>query len=172
MIRVVVVVLGLIMLVAAGALAAVTVRSISTITTGVTPAPVQFSAGAGATNMRYIANFALSMNKTSFSGTFLGKAGADIKVKDVVRATNGGPSSVVVTLRANQVVNPNVNVFTWTVKNGTMTVGTFDYLATTPSLTFTLPAGATYQLDERLKLAAGAGTNNASVPFTLGLSAT
>lgn len=154
-----------------GVLAAVSYASSSALTTGVTTPPVRFSAGAGATNSRYVANFALSLNETSFSGTLLGKAGGDVTVKDVARATNTRASSLLVTLTAPSVTNPNVKTFTWTVKNGSAIVGTFDYLASSPSLTFTLPAGATFRLDGRLSLAAGAGKNNATFPFALGSSA-
>jgi len=166
--------IGFLMLAAAGAIAAVTVTSSSTITTSVTPPPVQFAAGAGSTNTRYVGDYSLSTNATSFEGTFKGRAGGDATVKNVTQIRNTMSVSQTVTLSATQVTNPRVTAFTWTVKDASTTIGTLDHKATSPILTFTIPAGMTYTMNERLKVAGGSGNNNgdsADVSATLGLSA-
>lgn len=153
----------------AGAAVAVTYTSASTLTTGVTAAPVELEAGAGLANTRYFDAGALTANKTTLGGTLKARAGADLVVKDVVRVANRAGSAQSVTLAADPVSNARVEVLGLTVRNGGSVVGTLDYRAASPSVSFTLPASTTYVLDLRVDLADGAGANNAQLPLALRL---
>ena len=164
--------LGLLVLalvVAGGGAAGIAWTSTSTFATSVAAPPVELELGAGASKTRYFDPFALSANKTLVTGTVSGKAGADVVVKDVLRVTSRDSVERTVTLSATQVANARVEAFAWTARNGGTTLGVLDHRAASPSLTFTLPAGASRTLDLRLDLADGAGRNNASFTFDLRL---
>ena len=164
--------LGLVVLAlatAGGGAAAIAWTSQSTLTTSVAAAPVELELGAGASKTRYFDPFALGLNKTTVTGTVSGKAGADVVVKDVLRVVNRDSVSRTVTLSATQVTNSRVEVFAWTVRDGPTSVGSLDHRAASPSVTFTLAAGASRAFDLRLDLADGAGKNNASFSFDMRL---
>jgi hypothetical protein len=135
----------------------------------VLPADVHFEMGTGGAKTRYFHDFALSANETQFSGTLKAKAGADTSVRDVLAIHNDGLAPRDLTLRASRVGNAQFEVFTWTIRDGSTTVATFDYIAGSPSAAFTLAPGAFYALDLRVDLADGAGMHNAGVAFDLWL---
>lgn len=150
--------------------AAVTFRSQSTLTTSVGAPLAEFAAGTGASRNPFVSDFALSANKTSFTGTMVGRAGGAVYVRDVADLVSRDASSRTVTLRATQVTNAKVTELTWTVRNGTTTVATLDVRSATPTASFTLPAGSTYALDLRATLLPGAGHNDADVALGTGVS--
>jgi hypothetical protein len=125
--------------------------------------------GTGAAKTRYFDPFALSLNKTTVAGTISGKAGADVVVKDVLRVVNRDTVPRTVTLSATQVTSSRVEVFAWTVREGSTSVGVLDHRAASPGVTFTLASGASRTLDLRLDLADGAGKNNAAFTFDMRL---
>lgn len=152
--------------------AAIAWTSTSTLTTSATAAPVELEMGAGGLKTRYFSSLSIGANETRLSGTLLAKAGADVTVKDVVRVVNRGSASQTVTLSATQVSNSYVEVLALTVLDGATTVGVLDYEAASPSVTFTLPAGASRTLELRVDMADGAGLDNAqlSLGLTLGVA--
>lgn len=139
----------------AAASGAIVVSSQTTLETGVLDAPLAFGAGSGASNDRYFTSFSVSPNATSYSASIKSRVGGDATVKTVVTVTNPGAAARTVTLRGDQVSNANVLIHTWTVKNGTTTVATLDMKDGTPTASFTLPAGTTYDIDMRMKVAKG-----------------
>lgn len=160
---------ALVVLTAGGGAAAIAWTAQSTLATSATSAPVELELGAGAAKTRYFAPLSLGANRTMLTGTLSGKAGADLVVKDVVRVVNRDTASHAVTLTATQVTSSRVEVFAWTVRDGATTVGVVDNRAASPSLAFTLAAGASRTLDLRLDLADGAGLNDALLSFDLRL---
>lgn len=158
-----------ILLLAAGADAAVGYFATSTLDVSVIAPPVRFEAGNGASS-RFVSSFTLTTNATSFSAVLEAKAGGEVRVKDVAVLVNDGASARTVTITGSQVANANVLEFTWTVKNGSDAIATLDMRAAPTSASFTLPASGAFSLDERLKLVGGAGKNNATVSFTMGMS--
>lgn len=152
--------------------ATVTLRSTSSLTTTARETPIHFETGAGAGNPRYVQNLAVSGNGTTFTGTVVGRIGGEVFVKDVVRVASTSGAARTVTLKGSSVADVTVPSFTWTLRNGTTTVGTMDMKAGSPSLTFTLPAGETDQLDLRIRIVKGAGTNNATFSFSTWLVVT
>lgn len=157
-------------LAAVGVQAAITWSSTSTLTTSVAAPTVYFQEGVGAGKTRYFASFALSQNATSFTAEFKPRIGADTTVKDVVRITSASAASRSVTFTATQVANANVERFLFLVKDGSTVIATVDYLAASPSATFTLPAGATFKLDLRVDLTDAATVGNTNVAFDLRVS--
>ena len=146
--------------------------STGAIDTQAQEALVRLEAGAGATNSRYVKDFEISANKTGFTGEVKAKAGADMTLKDLVRAHNADDAPVTVTLRATQSSNAQMQAFTFTVRNETGAVATLDYKAASPSATFAMPVGATYQFDLRIDLADGAGNHNANVDIAFSMEIT
>lgn len=161
----VLVALGL--LAAGGGAAAIAWTSTSTLTTTVGAPPVEWEVGSGGQKARYFSSFGLSANKTLVTGGVSGKNGADMVVKDVLRVVNRDTVPRTVTLSATQVTNARVEAFAWTVRDDATTVGVLDHRASAPSLTFTLPAGATRTLDLRLDLADGSGLHDTTFGFDL-----
>lgn len=160
-----------VLLLAAGAgSAALVVTATSHVTTGATPPPVEWELGSGGASTRHFSSFALGANKTVVTGTVLAKAGADLLVKDVLRLANRAATAQTVTLTATQVANARVEVLAWTARDGATTLGVLDHRAASPSLTLTLPAGASRTLDLRVDLADAAGANNATHALDLQLA--
>lgn len=154
---------------AASAGAAATVAAVSHLHVGVRAPPVAFEQGPGASSLRHVEGFSLSLNKTSFSLTLKPKPGAGLVVKDLARVSGASEAAREVTLRGEAVDNARVESFTWTIRNGTTVVAVLNHKAASPSATFTLPAGARYALDLGIDLAEGAGQHNARAPFGLRL---
>lgn len=162
-----------VLLLSGGAEAAITLAATSGIATSVVAPPVRLELGDAGSATRYFSPLALSSNATILSGTMVGRAGADVYAKDVVRMVNARASDQGVTLSAAQLSNARLDVFQWLVYDGAALVATLDMETASPSVTFTLPASTTYRLDARLDLADGAGRNNvpASFQLTLGIDA-
>lgn len=153
---------------ATGVQAAISWSTTSTTTTSVTPPPVQLELGNGANKTHYFSPpLTLSANGTLVSGTLSAKAGADARVKNVLKIANRDAALQNVTLTATQVTNANVEAFTWSVYDGNTLVGILDLKSATPSLAFALPAAATYRLDLRIDIADGAGKDNSPTSFDL-----
>lgn len=146
---------------AAFAVAAIEWSTQSSITTGVVPPAVFFTLGQKANDDRYLSGSTVSTNRTVFNTTVIGRIGADVTVKDVVRVTNDGPGTRTVTLRASQVSNVKVVTYTWTVKDGATTIATLDMRSANPSAAFDLAAGE-YKVDLRIKLAKTASSGDTS----------
>ena len=159
--------LALVLLAAGSGAAAVTWTATSTLTTSATAPPVELQVGAGGAKTAYFPSLALGANRTLLAGSVSAKAGADLVVKDVVRVVSRSDLAQSVTLSASQVANARVEVLAWTVFDGATRVGVLDLRAAAPSVTFSLPAGASRTLDLRVDLADGAGADDAS--FTVGL---
>lgn len=160
--------LGVLLAVAAGVKAGIDWRAASTVQVGVTTPPVQLETGAGANRTHYFSPLlTVSANGTTLGGTLLAHAGADARVKDVFKVASRAPGAKSVTLSATQVSSANVELFTWTVYNGTTLIGALDMLAASPSLSFSLPSGQTWSADLRLDMADGAGIHNSPSSFTL-----
>lgn len=148
--------------------AAISWTTVSTIDASVTSAPVKLALGNGASRPHYFSPpLTLSANETVASGTFKAPAGADARVKDVLRLVETTAASQSVTLAATQIGNARVETFTWTVKDGNTVVATLDAKDGTPSASFTLPASTTYKLDLRVDMADGAGLDNSPSSFDL-----
>lgn len=161
---------GALLAAAVFAAAAIQWSSQSQITTSVLAPPVHFVLGSKANDDRYLSGASVSTNKTTFNTTVIGRIGADVTVKDVVRVTNEGASSQSVTLRAGQVSNVKVVAYTWTVKDGGTTVATLDMRSANPSATFDLPSGE-HKIDLRIKLAktASSGDTTYSAPMWMAI---
>ena len=147
--------------VATGAHAAINVTSSSTIDLTVGPPPVGFALGGNADKSRYVSDVAVTPNGTSFEASITGRLGGDSTVKDVVRLASTAGGTRTVTLQGTQVSNPNIPIVSWTVRNGGSTVATLDLRASSPSATFTIASGATYELDLRVKALRGIAANEA-----------
>lgn len=147
----------------AAALAAVAPATHSVVAVQVLAAPYELQAGAGASRSRFVDDFQLSENRTSFSVRIQAKAGGDMVVRDVFRVASASGASRSITLRGDGVSESAVVAYTWTVREGETAVATLDLKTGSPSATFTLPGATTDQVDLRIKLQKGAGANDASV---------
>jgi len=163
------VVLGLVLTTALTARASIVWTSTASVETAVVPPPVILQEGSAAANSRWFKDLTITPNETAFTGDLKAKSGALAHINDVIRVHNRDDSGQTVTFTANQVSNPNYEVFQWTVRDGATVVTTFDYTATSPSASFAIAAGVTYQLDLTVDLSDGAGKNNAAVPFGLAI---
>lgn len=163
---------ALLLVLAISAQAGISWTSVGALQTQAAESGVQLEAGAGANNGRYVKDFQISANKTGFTGEIKAKAGADMTLKDLVRARNLDDAPRRVTLRASQATSAHVEAFTFTVRDGGTTVATLDYKAASPSATFTLPAGTAYRFDLRIDLADGAGNDNAIVGVAFSMELT
>lgn len=153
----------LLLLLVAGAQAALSLTSISTVEVGVRAPPASFTLGANADKPRYVTNVAVTPNGTSFTAQITGRLGGDATVKDIVRLTSTVSDAKTITLRGTQVSNLNVPIHTWTVRSGGSTVvATLDMRAPNPAASFMLPAGATYELDMRVKVIRGVASSEAT----------
>lgn len=153
---------------ATGVQAAISWSTTSTIATSVGAPPVQLELGNGANKTHYFSPpLTLSANGTLVSGTLSAKAGADARVKEVLKIANRDVATQNVTLTATQVTNANVEAFSWSLYNGSTLVGILDLKSATPSLAFALPPSTTYRLDLRIDLADGAGNTNSPASFDL-----
>lgn len=152
---------------AAGAQAAIVLTSTGSMLASATSPPVKLELGASGSSERYFSPFALSANATSATGTAIGRAGGDLYAKDALRVVNTRAAAQSVTLSSTRLSNAQLDVFQWHVYNGATLVASMDVEGAAPSMTFTLPASATYRLDMRLDLADG--TTNATAPTSFEL---
>ena len=135
--------------------------------TSVAGPPVVFEAGAGGLNTRYFEGFAVSSAGTSFSADFKAKAGGETRVKDVAHLVSRADGARTVTLRAPQTTSAGLTAFAWTVRDGSTAVASLDTLLPGASATFTMPAGARFDLDLRARIVEGAGRHDTTVPFSI-----
>lgn len=169
--------LAIAMLAVAGVAAAavtITYSNSSTLTTSVTPPPVQFLAGddAGPSALTdYVTAYAISTNKTSFSSTVKGVPEASLAVGSFFKLQNVDDASRTITLSTSQVTNAYVTAYTVQIYNSANVLqGTLTLTAASPSVTVTMPAGSTYSAKLTLTLATGAGANNVALSNSLALT--
>jgi hypothetical protein len=158
--------------VALGGQAALQWAATSTITTRAQDPPVAFELGDQAGDARWFATLDLSTNATSFTAEVDARAGATMVVTDAVRLAETGGAERSVTFTGSSVSNARIEAFDWDVRNDTASQATVDHLAASPSASFTLPADTTYELDLRVDLADGAGSNNATATADLDVEVT
>lgn len=158
---------------ATGAIA-LTYTTPSSVTTGVVAPPVQFGAGADAgpsTLSDYVTAYALSTNKTYVTSTLKGVPEASVTIDSFTTVTNVDDASRTVTLSTTQVTNAFVTAYTVRFYDATDTLqGTLDLRASSPSVTFALPAGATYRAAVALTLGPGAGADNVALTNSVSLA--
>lgn len=159
---------GLLLVAGLGA-AAISWTSDAEVALDVAGAPAFLAGGAGAARDRYVDSFALTPNLTGFSATLHPRFGATMNVKDVFRVQSNSSSTTDVSLSGNAVTNVQVLVYAWTVKDGSTTVATLDMKTGSPSVTFSLPAGASRKVDLRIQTADGSGSNNADLSTAIRL---
>lgn len=164
-------------LVVAGIAAAaitVTYSNTSTVTTSVTPPPVQFLAGddSGPSALSdYVTAYAISANKTSFSATVKGVPEAQLIVGSFFKLENVDDAAHTVTLSTTQVSNAFVSTYTIAIYDGADDLqDTLTMTAASPSATFTIPAGDTFYATLTLTLATGAGLDNVALSNALTLT--
>lgn len=165
-----------IVMIAGAAAAAVTITytNPSTVTTGVTAAPVQFRAGddAGPSTLTdYVSAYAISTNSTYLSTTVNGVPEATLGVSSFFKLTNVDDASHTVTLSTPQVANAYVTTYELRIYDGTDTLlGTLDLRAANPTATVTIPAGQTVYATLDLTLDSGAGSDNVALTNAVSLS--
>lgn len=169
--------LALAVLAVAGlATAAVTLSytNTSTVTTSVAPAPVQFLAGSDAGPAAlsdYVTAYSISTNKTFITATVKGIPEGTLAVGSFFQLRNVDDTARSVTLSTAQVTNAYVTAYTLQVYTANNTLAsTLSMTSTSPSATFTLPAGATYTARLTLTLASGAGADNVALTNAVALA--
>lgn len=158
----------------AAAAISVTYSTSSTLTTSVTPPPVQFVAGddSGPSALTsYVTAYAISTNKTYFTSTVKGVPEASLAVGSYVKLQNVDSASHTVTLSTSQVSNAYVTAYTLQVYNPSNVLqDTLTLTAASPSATVTIPASTTFYGKLTLTLATGAGADNVALTNSLSLS--
>lgn len=145
----------------AAAAVSLTYASSSSQTLGVKAAPVQYVAGADAAIGDYVTAFSLSTNKTYYTAAIRGVPEASVTLSDLVDISNVDARSHNVTLSAPQNANANVQTYKIDWYDGATLVGTLDFKAASPSVTFSsMAAGKTYVGKLTVALGSGAGANN------------
>ena len=164
-------------LLAAGGLAAaavtLTYSTPSTLTTSVTPPPIQFVAGDDSALSDYVTAYAISGNKTYLTTTVKGVPEASLAVGSFFKLTNVDDTSHGVTLSTANVTNSLVTAYTLQIYDGSNALqGTLDLRAATatPSATVTIPAGETWYVKLTLTLATTAGANNVALSNSVTLT--
>ena len=166
-------------LVTAGVAAAaitLTYSTTSTLTTSVTPPPVQFAAGgdAGPSALsNYVTAYSLSTNKTYITATVKGVPESSLVIGSLFQLTSSDAAAAhSVTLSTTQVSNVKVTAYTIGVYNSTNDnlMGTVDLTAATPSATFSIGPSGTFYGKLTLTLASGAGADNVALTNSLTLT--
>lgn len=157
-------------LLAVGGLAAaavtITYTSPSTLTTSVTPPPIQFAAGDDAGLGDYVTAYGISANRTYLTTTVKGVPEASLAVGSFFKLQNVDDASHGVTLSTANVTNSLVTTYTLDIYDASNALqGTLDLRAATasPSVTVTIPAGQTWNAKLTLALATTAGANNVAL---------
>lgn len=168
-------VVGVLLAVGGLAAAAVTITysNQSTLTTSVTPPPIQFVAGDDSTLGDYVTAYAISTNKTYLTTTVKGVPEASLAVGSFFKLTNVDDASHGVTLSTANVTNSLVTAYTMEIYDGSNALqATLDLRAATatPSATVTIPAGETWYVKLTLTLASTAGANNVALTNSLTLA--
>lgn len=160
----------------AAAAITLTYSNTSTLTTSVTPPPVQFVTGTDAgpsTLTDYVTAYAISTNKTYITATVKGVPEASLVVGSFLKLTNVDNAAHVVTLTTTQVSNAYVSAYTIEIQNTlSATQSTLTLTAASPSASVTIPAGETWTGKLTLTLATGAGVNNVALTNALTLAVT
>lgn len=158
----------------AAAAITITYSTDSTLTTSVTPAPVQFLAGddAGPGSLTdYVTAYAISSNKTYITTTLKGVPESSLVVDSFFKLQNVDDASHGVTLSTPQVANAYVTTYTIGIFDASNALqDTLTLTAGTPSATVTIPAGETYTAKLTLGLATGAGADNVALSNALSLA--
>ena len=164
-------------LVAAGlasAAIALTYTTTSTVTTGVTPVPVQFVAGddsGPSTLTDYVSAYTISTNKTYITATVNGVPEASLAVGSFTKLQNVDDASHSVTLSTTQVVNSYVAQYELAIYNSADALqDTLNMTVASPSASITIPAGETFYATLTLRLGSGAGIDNVALTNAVTLS--
>lgn len=150
-----------------GAHAAIRWTSTTAVTLSAAPPPVRFVAGPGSERERFIDSFEASPDGTSFEARIDARSGGLVHVKDVARLEATTANATLVALTGSRVLDPGIEEFAWTIRNGSRAVAVLDHRAVSPEAGFTLPGGATYTLDLRIDVADGGGRHDAAPAFSL-----
>lgn len=167
-----------IVVVASLAAAAITVTytTSSTLTTGVTAAPIQFQAGddAGPSVLGdFVTAYAISGNATYVTASIKGVPESTLTLGSFVKIRNVDDEAHAVTLATTQVSNAYVTGYTLALYDGSNALaGTLNLTSASPTVTVTIPAGSTYTGRLVLSLATGAGANNVALSNGMSLSFT
>ena len=165
-------------LVVAGVAAAaitVTYTTSSTLSTSVTPPPIQLLAGDDTGSLTdYVTAMTISTNKTYLTTTVKGVPEATLVVGSFFKIQNVDDAAHTVTLSTANVTNSLVTAYTLQIyDNNNVLTDTIDLRAAsaTVSASESIPAGTTYYTKLTLTLASGAGAHNVapsnSVTLTL-----
>lgn len=171
-------VLAAIIVVSGVAAAAITVTytTASTLSTSVTPPPIQILAGDDTGSLTdYVTAFTISTNKTYVTTTVKGVPEASLVVGSFFKMQNVDDASHAVTLSTANVTNSLVSAYTLEILNaGGSTVDTVNLRAAsgTVSATATIPAATTFSVRLTLTLASTAGANNVALSNTVSLTFT
>lgn len=161
---------------AATAAITLTYSTTSTVSTSVTPPPVQFVAGddAGPSALsNYVTAYALSTNKTYFTSTVKGVPEATLSIGSFFKLTNVDTAAHTITLSTAQVSNAKVTAYTLVFYNpSNVAQGTLTLTAASPTVSFSIPAGTTDYATLALTLATGAGADNVDLTNSLTLGVT
>lgn len=127
--------------------------------------PVTYVSGADSAISDYVTAFSISTNKTSFSASVKGVPEATVVIGDLVDVSNVDTRVHTVTVSTAQNTNALVTAYKIDWFDGATNVGTLDFKAASPSVTFTnMAAAKTYVGKVTITLAAGAGLNNVADP--------
>lgn len=160
----------------AAAAITVTYTTTSTLTTGVTPPPIQFVAGDDTGALTdYVTAYTISTNKTYLTTSVKGVPEATLVVGSFFKLQNIDDASHAVTLSAANVTNSLVTAYTIQIyDNSNALVSTLNLRDTSSTVTAsaTIPAGTTYYTKLTLTLAATAGANNVALSDAITLTFT
>lgn len=171
-------VLAALLVVAGVAAAAITVTytTASTLTTSVTPPPIQFVAGDDTGSLTdYVTAYTISTNKTYLTTTVKGVPEATLSVGSFFKLQNVDDASHTVTLSTSNVTNSLATAYTLQIyDNSDGLVDTLNLRAASGTVTAsaTIPASTTYYTKLTLTLASTAGANNVALSNSLTLTFT
>lgn len=127
--------------------------------------PVIYQAGADSGASDYVTGLTISTNQTFFTSTVKGVPEATVVIADLVDVSNADARVHTVTLSAPQNTNTMVTAYKIDWFDGATNVGTLDFKAGSPNVTFTNMAAAKVFVGKvTITLAAGAGANNVADP--------
>jgi len=160
---------------AAGAIT-VTYTTASTLTTTVTPPPIQFLVGDDTGSLSdYVTALSISTNKTYLTTTVKGVPEATLSVGSFFKLENVDDEAHTVTLSSANVTNSLVSIYTIEIYDESdALVDTLDLreAAGTVTAQATMPAGDTFYTKLTLRLATTAGANNVDLSNAITLTFT
>lgn len=170
-------ILAVILVIAGVAAATITITytTSSTLTTSVTPPPIQILAGDDTGSLSdYVTAFGISTNKTYVTSTVKGVPEATLSIPSYFKIENVDDVDHTVTLSTPNVANALVTAYTIEILDGATSKDTLDLLDAADPTTaqFTLPAGSTYTAKLTLTLDSGAGANNVALTNAVTLTFT